>query len=97
MYTNKDSNLISYLRTKYGEECVRLLRKWEITIVKMADNRNHKRVTLKCIKASITPVSCKLTNPLVKEKLCHHPHSRKTNFVLKDKKHQSKIEHVRNK
>ena len=46
MYTNKDSNLISYLRTKYGEDCVRLLRKWEITVKKMADYRNHRRLTL---------------------------------------------------
>ena len=64
MYTNKDSNLISYLRTKYGEDCVRLLRKWEITVNKIKDYRNHRRFTLKCIKASITPVSCKLKNPL---------------------------------
>ena len=64
MYTNKDSNFISYLRTKYGEDCVRLLRKWEITVKKMADYRNHRRFRLKCIKTSITPVSCKLKNPL---------------------------------
>ena len=30
----------------------------------MADYRNHRRFTCKCIKASITPVSCKLKNPL---------------------------------
>ena len=64
MYTNKDSNLISYLRTKYGEESVRLVRKWKITVKKMADYRNHRRFTLKCIKASITPVRCKLKNLL---------------------------------
>ena len=64
MYTDKDSNLICDLRTKYGEESVRTIRKWEITIKKMADYRNHRRFTLRCIKASITPVSCKLKNPL---------------------------------
>ena len=64
MYTNKDSNLISYLRTKYGEESVRILRKWEITVKKMMSFRNHRRFTLKCIKARITPVSCKLKNSL---------------------------------
>ena len=63
MYTDKDSNLISDLRTKYGEDSFRTFRKWEI-IKKMADYRNHRRFTLKCIKASITPVSCKLKNPL---------------------------------
>ena len=34
MYTDKDSNLISDLRTKYGEESVRLFRKWEIIVKK---------------------------------------------------------------
>ena len=64
MYTNKDSNLINYLRTTYAEESVKLLRKWEITVKKMPDFRNQRRFMLKCIKASITPVSCKLKNPL---------------------------------
>ena len=63
MYTDKDSNLISDLRTKY-EDSVRTFRKWEIIVKKMVDYRNHRRFTLKCIKASITPVSCKLKNPL---------------------------------
>ena len=31
---------------------------------KNADYRNHRRFTIKCIKASITPISCKLKNPL---------------------------------
>ena len=64
MYTIKDVNLISYLSTRYGEDCVRLLRKWEITLKKMADYRNHRRFTLKHIKAGITRVSSKLKNPL---------------------------------
>ena len=63
MYQNKDSNLISDLRGKYGENSVSLFRKWENTIKKMADYRNHRRFKLKCIKASITPVSCKLKTP----------------------------------
>ena len=64
MDKDKDSDLISDLRTKYGDESVRTFRKWEITVKKIADFRNHRRFTLKCIKASITPVSCKLKNPL---------------------------------
>ena len=31
MYTDKDSNLLIDLRNNYGENSVRLLRKWEIT------------------------------------------------------------------
>ena len=68
MYTDRDSNLISDLKPKYGEESVRSLRKWEITIKKMAPYRNHRRFTIRCIKASITPVSCKLKNPLKSKK-----------------------------
>ena len=68
VYTDKDSNLISDLRTKYGEESVRSFRKWEIIIKKMADYGNHRRFMLKCIKASITPISCKLKNPLKSKK-----------------------------
>ena len=63
MYLNKDSNLISDLRDKYGENSVSLFRKWENTTKKMADYKNHRRFMLKCIKASITPVSCKLNPP----------------------------------
>ena len=65
MYTKKDSNLISDIKNKYGEDSVKYFRKWEITTKKMADYRNHRRFTLKCIKASITPVSCKLKAPLL--------------------------------
>ena len=28
------------------------------------DFRNHRRFMIKCIKASITPISCKIKNPL---------------------------------
>ena len=64
MDINKISNLFSYLKEKYGEDSVRLLRLWEFTIKKMADNRNHGRFTLRCIEAGITSVSCKTRNPL---------------------------------
>ena len=36
--------------------------------MKMVDYRNHRRFTLRCIKASITPVCCKLKNPLKTKK-----------------------------
>ena len=80
MYTDKDCNLISDLRTKYGEESVRLFRKWEIIVKKMVDYRNHRRFTIKCIKASITPVSCKLKNPLL------HKSSRSYQIIHKAEK-----------
>ena len=89
MYTDKDSNLISDLRTKYGEESVRLFSKWENIVKKMADYRNHRRFTIKCIKASITPVSCKLKNPLL------HKSSRSYQIIHKAEK-QLLYERIRN-
>ena len=80
MYTNKDSNLISDLRNKYGENSVRTFRKWEIIAKKMADYRNHMRFTLKCIKASITPVSCKLKMP---------PYFRSSKFIKSSTKQKN--------
>ena len=60
----KVSNLFSYLKEKYGDDGVRLLRLCAFIVKKMADNRNHRGFTLRCIKAGITPVSCKIRNPL---------------------------------
>ena len=84
MDSNKVSNLFSYIRHKYGEDCVRLLSEWEITIKKMADYRCHRRFTLKCIKASVTPVSCKLKNPLKTRKVMISFTKQKNNFCMKE-------------
>ena len=89
MYTHKDSNLISDLRTKYGEESVRSFRKWEIIVKKMADYRDHRGFTLKCIKASITPISCKLKSPL------SYKSTRSCQIIHKAEK-QLLYEHIRN-
>ena len=61
MDTNKGSNLFKYLKDKSGEE---LLRNWEFIVKKMADYRNHRHFILRYIKVRITPVSCKIKNPL---------------------------------
>ena len=63
MNQDKVSNLFGYLKDKYGEDCVILLRHLEFTIKKMVDNRINRRFTLRCIKARITPVSCKIKIP----------------------------------
>ena len=64
MDIDKGSSMFKYLKDKHGEEDVGLLRNWENTIKKMADFRNHRCFTLRCIKVRITPVSCKLKDPL---------------------------------
>ena len=63
MDSNKVSDLFQYLKDKYREECVKLLRFWGFTVKKMVDHRNHRRFTFRCIRAGITPLSCKIRNP----------------------------------
>ena len=46
-------------------ESVGLVRKWENIIKKMADFRNHRHFTLRCIKVRLTPVSCKFKKTLL--------------------------------
>ena len=84
MDTNKVSNLFGYLKNKYGEECVRLLRNWEFTFKKMADYRNHRWFTLRCIKATLTPVSCKLKNPLKTNRSYKLTHKVEKQLLMKE-------------
>ena len=51
-------SLTSFCWHPYWSHFIRSLRNVRL-------NRNHRRFTIKCIKASITPVSCKLKNPLL--------------------------------
>ena len=78
MYTNKDS-----------KNSVRTFRKREIITKKMADYRNHRRFMLKCIKASLTPVSCKL-------KMAPSFRSSKSYQIIHKAEKQLLYEHIRN-
>ena len=70
----------------------------EITIKKMADNRNHRRFMLKCIKASVTPVSCKLKNLLKSRKSYAIIHKAEKQILYERLRNiNQKFEHVRNK
>ena len=84
MDTNKVSNLFSYLKDKHGEDRVKLLRIWEFTVKKMADYRNHRRFTLKCIKVGIIPVGCRVRNPLKTHK-CYQIIHKAENQLLYDR------------
>ena len=74
MDTNKFSNLFSHLKDKYGGGSVTLLRNREFIVKKMADYRNHRMFTLRCIKTGITPVNCRLKNSLNSYQSCHVIH-----------------------
>ena len=60
----------------YGEKekSVRLLRNQEFIVKKMADYRNHRRLSLKYIKVGIASVSCRLKNTLISYKGYHIIH-----------------------
>ena len=89
MDAKKVSNLFKYLKDKYGEESVRLLRFWEFAVKKMADHGNHRRFTLRCIKVRVTLVSCRIRNPL-------HVKTNKSYQIIQKVERQLLYERVRN-
>ena len=53
-------NLHFHLNKEFGEESVFLLQQWEKIENKMADFRNHRRFSLRCLKREVIPVSIRL-------------------------------------
>ena len=51
---------MAYINQEYGRGSIFLLRRWEKWEKKMADFRNHRRFTIKCLKNNIIPVSIRL-------------------------------------
>ena len=53
-------NLHNAIGTEFGMENVAMLRKWEQLEKKIADFKNHRRFTLRCLSQKITLNSLKL-------------------------------------
>ena len=53
-------SLHAKIKSKYGKEGVNNLRWWEKLEMKMADFKNHRRFTLRCLSQGLVPVSIKL-------------------------------------
>ena len=53
-------NLHNVIGTEFGMENVTILRKWEQLEKKIADFKNHRRFTRRCLSQKITPNSLKL-------------------------------------
>ena len=53
-------NIHNHLRSEYGIESVRLLCRWERIEGKMADFKNHRRFSLRCLSNDVIPVSIRL-------------------------------------
>ena len=53
-------NLHAYINQEYGWGSIFLLRRWEKWEKKMANFRNHRQFTIKCLENNIIPVSIRL-------------------------------------
>ena len=58
--SNRMRNLHSFIKEEFRQESVLLLWQWEKIEKKMADYRNHRRFSIKCLKHEVIPVSVKL-------------------------------------
>ena len=47
----------THMISEYGKEKVRILWQWEKIELKMADFKNHRQFTLRCLSNNIIPVS----------------------------------------
>ena len=58
--TNRMRNLYSIIEKEFGRASVAIFRDWEQHVKKLADFKNHRRFTLRCLSQKITPVSLRL-------------------------------------
>ena len=57
---NRMRNIHNIIEKELGRESVAIFRDWEQHVKKLADFKNHRRFTLRCLSQKITPVSLKL-------------------------------------
>ena len=79
-------NLHAFIKQEFGEESVLKLCLWEKTEKKMADYKNYRRFSIKCLKRDIIPVSIKL-------KTCIY--TRKASEIIRRAEKQLLNEHIR--
>ena len=60
MLPNRKNIIPLYIHEEYSQESVKLWQKWERSKKKMADFKNHRRFTLRCLDSNIIPVSLRL-------------------------------------
>ena len=53
-------NFENNIRCEYGQDCVKLVRDYEKTAVKVAGCQNHLRFNLPCKHHDVTPTSLRL-------------------------------------
>ena len=65
---NRMRNLHSIIEKEFGRESVAIFRDWEHHVKKLADFKNHRRFTLRCLSQKITPVSLRLKRNIKTER-----------------------------
>ena len=58
-------NLHTFIKEEFGEEGVLRLQLWKKIEKKMANNRNHRRFSIKCLKKEVIPVSINLKTNII--------------------------------
>ena len=61
-------NLHNIIEKEFGRESVAIFRNWEQHVEKLADVKNHRRFTLRCLSQKITPVSLRLKRNIQTER-----------------------------
>ena len=64
----KMRNLHSITENEFGRESVSIFRDWEQHVKKLANFKNHRRLTLRCISQKITPVSLRFKRKIKTER-----------------------------
>ena len=72
---------------EYGKNTVKTFRRWEKLEIKMAELKNHRRFTLRCLSKGLIPVSIKLKTKV---------HTPKGNEILRKAERMLMNERVRN-
>ena len=80
-------NLHAFIKQEFGKESVLKLQLWEKAEKKMADYKNHRIFSIKCLKRDIIPVSIKLRTSL---------HTRKASQIVRKAERQLLNECIRN-
>ena len=71
---------------EYGKNTVKTFRRWEKLAIKMAEFKNHKRFTLRCLSKGLIPTSIKLKTKV---------HTPKGNEILRKAERMLMNERVR--
>ena len=87
MNINRMRNLHESIGREFGLENVAILRKWEQLEKKIANFKNHRRFTLRCLSQKITPNSLKLKSNIK---------TSRGKSILERAERQVMNEHVRN-